>query len=262
MAFIGQGAVSIPGRWSYETCILLQLMFPAAGFAGYIWFAESPHYLLKKGRVEDAGKALRKIYGSKFPDFLEIEIGRLQEEVRFSAALKEAANLSGTPLWQCWRGSNAIRTATAIFISAGQQLMGATFVLGYLTYFLQLIGIADSFKFSAGLFVVMLISTTCAFPLIEVFGRRKILIVPCFMLVTILLVIGIMGCIPNQATAGHVIVAMIFIWGAIYQFSLGATGFAVASEISTLPLRTHTQAYIVAVDAFFGWLIGFIIPYL
>jgi hypothetical protein len=237
-------------------------MFPAAGFAGFLFFAESPYYLLKKGRVEEAQKALRKIYSSKFPEFLQLEVERLTEEARFSDALKEAANLGGPALWQCWRGGNAIRTFTAVFISAGQQLMGATFVLGYLTYFLQLIGVQDSFKFSAGLFVVMLISTTSAFPLIEVFGRRKILIVPCFVLVGILLIIGIMGCLSDTHTAGFVIVAFTFLWGAVYQFSLGATGFAVASEVSTLPLRTHTQGYIVAVDAFFGWLIGFIIPYL
>lgn len=264
VAFVGQGAVKIPGRWSYEICILLQMMFPAAGFAGYYFFAESPYYLLKRGQAEGAKRALRKIYSSKYPGFLEIELARLQEEMEFSAALKEAAALGGTPLWQCWRGSNAVRTFTAVFISAGQQLMGATFVLGYLTYFLQLIGIADAeaFRFSAGLFVVMLVSTTCAFPLIEVFGRRNILIVPCFLLVLILLLIGIMGCLSDHATANYVIVALTFLWGAIYQFSLGATGFAVASEVSTLPLRTYAQAYIVAIDAFFGWLIGFVVPYL
>ncbi|OAA54566.1 General substrate transporter [Niveomyces insectorum RCEF 264] len=263
VTFVGQGAVRIEGRWSYGLCILLQMMFPAVGFAGYCFFAESPHYLLKMNRVEEAKRALRKIYSSRHQAFLDIELVRLQEEVEFSAALKEAARVNGrNPLWQCWQGANAVRTATAIFISAGQQLMGASFVLGYLTYFLELIGITNSFKFSAGLFVVMLVSTTSAFFLIEVFGRRNILIAPSFILVFILLIIGIMGCIHNKTASGDVIVAMIYLWGAVYQFSVGATGFAVASEVSTLPLRTHTQAYIVATDAFFGWLIGFIVPYL
>ncbi|KAK5296117.1 hypothetical protein LTR43_005144 [Exophiala xenobiotica] len=262
VAFVAQGAVKIDGPWSYRIIILLQMMFPAIGFAGYLFFAESPYWLIQQDRMEDARKQLIKLYTTKHADFVDFELGRLHDEARFATELKAAANLGGPAIWQVWRGGNRIRTFTAVFISAGQQLMGASFVLGYLTYFLQLIHVKNAFSVSAGLFVVMLCSTTTAFPLIEIFGRRKILIVPCFMLVFILLLIGIMGCISNTSAAGYVITTCIFLWGAVYQFSLGATGFAVASEIATLPLRAQTQGYIVATDAFFGWLIGFVVPYM
>jgi hypothetical protein len=180
------------------------MMFPAVGFAGYLFFAESPYWLIQQDRMEDARKQLIKLYTTKHADFVDFELGRLHDEARFAAELKAAANLGGPAIWQVWRGGNRIRTFTAVFISAGQQLMGASFVLGYLTYFLQLIHVKNAFSVSAGLFVVMLCSTTTAFPLIEIFGRRKILIVPCFMLVFILLLIGIMGCISNTSAAGYV----------------------------------------------------------
>jgi hypothetical protein len=202
--FIAQGAVKIDGKWSYGTIILLQMMFPAVGFAGWYFFAESPYWLIQQDRTEDARKQLTKLYTPKHADFVEFELERLREEARFAAELRSAANLGGPAIWQVWKGGNQIRTFTAVFISAGQQLMGASFVLGYLTYFLQLIHVKDAFSVSAGLFVVMLCSTTAAFPLIEVFGRRKILIVPCYLLVFILLIIGIMGCIPNKTAAGYV----------------------------------------------------------
>jgi hypothetical protein len=49
-------------------------------------------------------------------------------------------------------------------------------VLGYITYFLSLLGITEYFKVSVALFVCMLVSNICAFPLIEVAGRRPLLL--------------------------------------------------------------------------------------
>lgn len=71
---------------------------------------------------------------------------------------------------------------------AGQQLIGAAFVLGYITYFLSLIGIKEFFKASVALYCVMLASNLSAFGLIEVVGRRPLLVIGMFALTLIELV--------------------------------------------------------------------------
>ena len=57
-----------------------------------------------------------------------------------------------------------------------QQFIGAAFVLGYITYFLSLLGIVEYFKVSVALFCIMLASNMAAFPLIETAGRRPLLL--------------------------------------------------------------------------------------
>lgn len=57
-----------------------------------------------------------------------------------------------------------------------QQFIGAAFVLGYITYFLSLLGISEFFTVSVVLYCVMLLSNLSAFPLIETAGRRRLLI--------------------------------------------------------------------------------------
>lgn len=48
----------------------------------------------------------------------------------------------------------------------------------------------------------------------------------------------------------------------VYQLTIGAVGFAIASEISTLPLRPAAQTVILVTQLVVGWLIGFISPYM
>jgi hypothetical protein len=68
------------------------------------------------------------------------------------------------------------RTFISVLPAAAQQLIGAAFVLGYITYFLSLIGIKEYFKVSVALYCVMLASNLSAFALIEVVGRRSLLL--------------------------------------------------------------------------------------
>lgn len=163
---------------------------------------------------------------------------------------------------ECFRKANRKRTITAMFAASGQQMIGATFVIGYATYFLELIGIKDYFNYSVALYVVMLVSSMAAFPLTEIFGRRFLIVGPQFALCFILLLIGILGSIPQQQAAAKAIIAFIYIWALVYQLSIGATGFVLASEIATMRLRGATQGLITITNAIWGLIMQFTVPYM
>lgn len=196
----------------------------------------------------------------------------MQEEIAFSQEVQGGpleANHQFTVLGvdlateaECFRAKNRKRTWTAIFAASAQQMIGATFVIGYATYFLELIGIKDYFSAAVALYVVMLVSSTAAFPLTEIFGRRYLIVVPQFILCAMLLLIGIMGCVPDKAKASWGIVAFIYLWAIIYQLSIGATGFVLASEIATVRLRTATQGLITITNAIWGLIMQFTVPYM
>jgi len=50
-------------RWAYRAPFALQLAFVALLLGGYVWAPESPVYLIKKGRADDARQALRRVWG-------------------------------------------------------------------------------------------------------------------------------------------------------------------------------------------------------
>lgn len=239
-----------------------------------VWpfFPESPYWLVREGKFEQAKKSLRRMYGFEHPDFYEIEVRRLQEEVQLCEQMSgtkvtEKTILGGflpnpTAELECFNKQNLKRTLTAICAASSQQVIGAAFVIGNATYFLQLIGVKEYFDASMVLYVVMLLSSAAAFPLSEVVGRRALIVPSQFVLCVFLLLIGIMGCIPDQGKAGWAIVVFIYLWAIVYQVSIGATGFVLASEVATLRLRAVTQALVTMSNGVWGLIMQFTIPYM
>ncbi|KAJ9659597.1 hypothetical protein H2198_003010 [Neophaeococcomyces mojaviensis] len=268
---VSKGSSNIDGKWQWWTPVVAMYIFPIILTAVWPFFPESPYWLVRNGKIDQAKKALQRVYGFKEMEFYDIEVRRLQDEIAFSREVqgnlyarhnRTFLGININAEVECFRATNRKRTWTAIFAASAQQMIGATFVIGYATYFLELIGIKDYFSAAVALYVVMLVASTAAFPLTEIFGRRVLIVVPQFVLCAMLLLIGIMGCVPNKSRASWGIVAFIYLWAIIYQLSIGATGFVLASEIATTRLRTTTQGLITITNAIWGLIMQFTVPYM
>ncbi|OJJ70035.1 hypothetical protein ASPBRDRAFT_208727 [Aspergillus brasiliensis CBS 101740] len=267
MAKIGS---NIAGKWQWWLPVVSMYFFPLILTAGWYFFPESPYWLVRCGKSIQAQKELKKIYGFQDDNFYDIEIRRMEEEIRIAAEIQQTTDgarytLLGIDLSaevECFKGKNRKRTFTAIFAASGQQMIGATFVIGYATYFLELIHVKEYFNASVVLYIVMLLSSMTAFPLTEILGRRTLIVWPQFALCLMLLVIGILGCIKDQTKASWGIVVFIYLWAIIFQVSIGATGFVLASEIATMRLRGATQGLVTIANAVWGLIMQFTIPYM
>ncbi|KAL2106793.1 hypothetical protein VUR80DRAFT_6210 [Thermomyces stellatus] len=261
LSLVAYGTDFIEGKWSYQTVVVVQFVFVAILLAAWPFFPESPYWHLKNRRPEKARKSLERIHGQGNPVLVEAEMQRIQEVIRSSEELATTAHAHGPVYFQIFKRSNLKRTIIALLPVAGQQLVGAAFVLGYITYFLSLIGIEEYFKASVALYCVMLASNLSAFVLIEMVGRRPLLVIGIFVLTLIELIMGIMGVVDNEA-ALWVALVCIFLWAVFYQVSVGAVGFAVGSEIASPPLRPATVSAVGLTQTVLGWIIGFVTPYM
>ncbi|KAK2671523.1 Major facilitator, sugar transporter-like [Fusarium oxysporum f. sp. vasinfectum] len=276
IVIVSQGSSHISGKWQWWLPVVAMYIFPQPYTTviltiSWPFFPESPYWLIRRGRVGDAKKALRRIYGFNDTEYYDIEVRRIEEEIRLTNDLH--GNVDNTPPkrilginvqaeTECFNKLNRKRTFTAIFAASAQQMIGATFVIGYATYFLELIGVKDYFGASIALYVVMLVASTAAFPLTEIFGRRFLIVGPQFVLCLMLLIMGILGCIPDTKRASWGIVGMLYVWALIYQLSIGATGFVLASEIATMRLRAATQGFITITNSVWGLIMQFTVPYM
>lgn len=244
---------------------------PAILTCGWLFFPESPYWLLRQGKSTQARESLQRVYGIADETFYTIEVRRMQSEILQSLSIQGSISQNSPRAFlgldlsrevECFNRLNRKRTLTAIFTASGQQMIGATFVIGYSTYFLDLIGVKDYFNASVVLYAVMLLASICAFPLTEIVGRRTMLVIPQFVLGCMLLLIGILGCVPDQPKTSWPIIVFIYIWAIIYQLSIGAVGFVLASEIATVRLRSTTQGLVTITNAAWGLIMQFTIPYM
>jgi hypothetical protein len=97
--------------------MVIQYALPAILLFFSYWFPESAYFLIKKGKIEAAEKALKQTYGSHNQEFLDIEMKRLTENVRFSEELLKEAAIGGPVLYQCFRGTNLVIPCLSSLIS-------------------------------------------------------------------------------------------------------------------------------------------------
>lgn len=114
-------------RWSYRAPFALQFTFVALLLLGWPFAPESPFWLVRKGRTEDARKVLQKLYGSGVD--IQSKLTALQVTVAEEQALREQGKESG--LLDAFRGTNRIRTIISMGVFVCQHAVGIIFVLGY-----------------------------------------------------------------------------------------------------------------------------------
>jgi Sugar (and other) transporter len=87
---------------------VVQYLLPAILLSGVFWFPESAYYLIKNGKFEEARQVLNRTHRSGDQDFINVEMKRITENVRFSEQLKKETALGGPLIYQCFRGKNAV----------------------------------------------------------------------------------------------------------------------------------------------------------
>jgi len=107
-SIVSKGTSEINGKWSWLSLIVMLYFFPAVLMIMYPFYPESPYWLLKKGRTEDARRSLIKIHGSGDPGFIEIELRRIDGNFRASEELARESRLQGPGIVRAFQGTNLV----------------------------------------------------------------------------------------------------------------------------------------------------------
>lgn len=186
--------INIPTPSSYRVTFASQCAF--AGFAVVVGclVPESPTYLLKKGRVEQARHAYARLY---HPDSVESGLSSLAVTLENESAQHEI--VQETSFFDCFKGSDWRRTRIIFYANILQQCLGVT-LLSNSSYFLELGGMSAS-----NALMILEIGTGIGLPAnvaswfaMTMLGRRFILMFSTAVVGNLWLSIGIAGCFPHS----------------------------------------------------------------
>nr|XP_036579902.1 maltose permease [Colletotrichum truncatum]KAF6787658.1 maltose permease [Colletotrichum truncatum] len=244
-------------RWAYRGPFATQLFF-AVFLLTFLPFApESPWYLARKNKREQAIKSLQKLFGKEYD--VDTRLRGIEATIE-EEALNKSSELG---LIDCFKGTNRLRTGISTGVFFCQHLVGIVFVLGYSTYFFKLAGLEDSKSFDLGVGVTAcgVLGNMVSWFVVESFGRRKIFLSGMVSLTVLLVLIGIMDVVPSDA-AKWVQAAATVIYAFVYFLSVGAMAFVVLGEASSSVLRAKTMALATATQAICGLVMSVAIPYM
>jgi SP family general alpha glucoside:H+ symporter-like MFS transporter len=222
--------------WAWRIPLAVQWVWPVIITPLLIFAPESPWWLVRKGRVQEAEKSIRRLSSSQDPDHAKKSVALMVQTTRLEKEITEGASFI-----DCLRGPNAWRTEIGCIVWSSQALCGFA-ITSYSTYFYEQAGLAtsDAYKMSVGQSGLHFLCTLLSVFITGNFGRRPILFFGYVGMCMSMLILGIMACVHQTSGLGYGESAMFLLWYVFYELTLGPLAFIIVGEISSTRLRSKS----------------------
>ncbi|KAL6806210.1 sugar transporter domain-containing protein [Trichoderma sp. SZMC 28012] len=228
-------------QWAYRIPYGLQWMWPLPLFIAIYFAPESPWWLVRRGKAEEAKRALLRLTSlNRETDFDADETVAMMVH---TTALEEKIT-AGASYWDCFKGVDRRRTEIVCMTWAIQNLSGNAFS-NYSTYFLQQAGLSthDSYGFALGQYAINMVGVFGAWGLMTMgVGRRSLYLYGLCGLCSMLFILGFLGLVPeSHRREGSLATGSIMVvWALFYQLTVGTVCYSLVGELSSRRLQIKT----------------------
>jgi sugar porter (SP) family MFS transporter len=277
------GTESRSDTGSYRIPIALQFLWAIILGGGLFFLPDSPRYYVKRGRVTDAARSLRRLRGQpEHSEYIQVELAEIIANEEYERKLIPDSGWLGSwmncftgSLWQA--KSNLRRTILGTSLQMMQQWTGVNFIFYYSTPFLQSTGsIKNPFLISLVFNLVNVLSTPISFWAVEKIGRRPLLVWGAFGMLVCQFIVAIVGVtvgfnhthldggnpIADNIKAVNAQIAFICIYIFFFATTWGPGAWIVIGEIFPLPIRARGVALSTASNWLWNTIIAVITPYM
>ncbi|KXL48804.1 hypothetical protein M433DRAFT_22903 [Acidomyces richmondensis BFW] len=261
--FLGSGILRAllnrTDKWGYKIPFAVQWIWPVPLFIGICFAPNSPWFLIRKGRLEEAEHSLRRL-NQKATD-AEIKDG-LAMMVRTNEMEKDIQ--SGTTYLDCFRGVDLRRTEISVMAYLIQYLSGNG-LSGYSTYFFEQAGFspANAFDMTMAQYAIGFFGTILSWVLMSRFGRRTLYLVGLFLSTTLLYIVGFLALAPrDDSSANWATGSLLLIYFCVHSTFIGPLLYAIVGEMPSTRLRQKTIAIAAASWSIMGLINAALTPYM
>ncbi|KAG5661248.1 hypothetical protein KAF25_005370 [Fusarium avenaceum] len=250
------GTSTLPDNRAWRIPLGLFYIVPSIVIA-FIWFVpESPRWLLRKNRVDEAWHNLRQLRKGAFTEeqieaeFKEIRVS-LEQEVEQGKFI------------ELLQGNNLKRTIIVILVNFLQQASGQAFVSQYGTVYVKMLGTINPFGFSLITASINIIVLTGILLWADIVGRRILMIMSSITMFAAMITMGGLGIeSPVDDARKKGVLAMMAVFACGFSMGWAPLSYVVTTEISALRLRDLTSRVGFTANVIMNFTVNFIIPYL
>ncbi|KAK4947805.1 hypothetical protein LTR10_013313 [Elasticomyces elasticus] len=256
-----RGVLNMEAPWAYRVPFAVQWFWPIPLIIGVFLAPESPWWLVRKNRLEDAKASLRRLTS---PQNVAFDLDKTLALMALTTEHEREVN-TGTHFLACFRGTDLRRTIIVIGSYCMQVFSGSTF-RAYVTYFFEQAGLptTQAFNMSIVAYALGLIGTVLSWILMTHVGRRALFIYGLIAVGSIFLIIGGLGVrlasAPSSGLSwaiGGLLLASVF----IADSAVLPVSYALVSEVPSSLLRSKSVVIARASYAVINIAANALIPY-
>jgi len=236
---------------SYRIPIAIQFAWALVLAIGLVFLPESPRYFVKKGRFEEAAKALASVRGQPIDsEYIQDELAEIVANFEYEQSVIPQTSYIGG--WtNCFSGSlsdgssNLRRSILGIMMQMMQQLTGINFIFYFGNVFFTSLGtIHNPFLISILTALVNTVCTPVAFWAVDKIGRRSLLIWGAVGMIVSQLIVGVIGVTAGRLekhnnSAVSAMIAFICFNIAFFSVTWGPVAWVVVGEVFPIPIRSR-----------------------
>ncbi|CAN6642482.1 general alpha-glucoside permease [Trichomonascus vanleenenianus] len=254
-----RGCLNINNEWSYRIPFAIQWIWPPIILVLIYFAPESPWWLVRKGKIEEAVHAVERLSTKREGHDPHRTVAFMVHTNELEKAVE-----SGTSYLDCFKGVDLRRTEVSCITFLCQSISVGN-VMGYSAFFFQTAGLnaENSFNLSIGMYGIGLVGTMSSWFLMGNLGRRTIYVWGLFSVGFVFLIMGFVSLAPasnGSAPWATAVLQLVIVY--IYDSSVGPVCYSLISEMSSTRLRSKTIS--LARDAYNVWGIvnSIIYPYM
>ncbi|SCV99694.1 LAFE_0B00452g1_1 [Lachancea fermentati] len=259
-ACVNQGVKDRHDSATWRIPFAIQLLWMLIMAIGMIILPETPRFYVMKEKNEKAAKSLSRLRG------LPVDHPIIEKELEeIIANFNYEKSLGSTTILDCFKTANhqLKRMLIGIVIQALQQLTGINFIFYYGVQFFQTSGIDNPFVIQLVMNIVNVIMTIPGIALVELAGRRNLLLWGAIGMSASEFIVAIVGtALPNSTTANKTLIAFTCTFIASFAATWGPLAWVVVGEIYPLRVRGKSVAICAASNWLFNFAIAYATPYL
>lgn len=232
-----RGFITNSTQWAWRIPYAIQWFWPVTFFIVMIWGPDSPWWLVRRGRIDEAretlGKRLMSPSDKVTPDeVLAMVIHTVDVEREITA---------GTRFIDIVNRKHLRRTEVVVGSWMANAMTGWV-IAGWFAYFYERAGLPTSkaFDLQLGQGGLGYVCGVLAFVISGYVGRRTQLLLGLAINCVLMFLIGILSCLKQDTKMGYAESVLAFLWWGVFQLLTAPAEYAIIGETSALSVRQKT----------------------
>ncbi|WQF77564.1 Putative major facilitator, sugar transporter, major facilitator superfamily [Colletotrichum destructivum] len=226
-------------EWAWRGPLALQWVFPTPLMVIIFFAPESPFWLIRRGRKEEALRSVKRLGASN----ATIQQNQ-QKYAMIERTVEIESQLGGNPtLLDLFRGVDLRRTTITCLMYASQNFAG-NLIANQATFFFEQAGMGHDRAFDLNLInsCLQLFANALSWPLTAWFGRRTIYLWGTITNVTLLMILGICASIKQTVATNYAQAVLGILISFVFAGTLGPISYTIIAETSAVRLRALSTA--------------------